>query len=342
MNDTNISTTMSNSPTTVTSALPSALSDINGIVPDNDPSILDITLGDNVSGTDGGLADTARAQTDIGGAVSTNAAILDNNDGTIEEDIPVAVEEEVPGRRWSGHTNQDNEPDWRYLAYSFDKGTDVMHYYSTGEKIKFTEDEMAILDTNSINMILLLRVDDPVHNSEADVVAMNSLRQKYVEAARIHNEMVCGITDGAYYDSGFDLFVPEDVHFKGNAPGEFKAQKINHRVRCAAYTDSYSSTGFPVFPRSSISKTPLRLANNVGIIDSGYRGNLLGAFDYFGLPYMPHKRSSDTHPIGGYTVKKDSRLLQICAANLGPFIVKVVDQLDDSTRGAGGFGSTGV
>ena len=336
MNDTNISTTMSNSPTTVTAAT----SDMNTITPANDSSILDITIDDNV--TNGGLAATARAQTDIGSAVSPNTAILDNNDGTVEEDIPVAVEEEVRGRRWSGHINQDNERDWRYLAYSFDKDTDVMHYYSTGEKIKFTEDEMAILDTNSINMILLLRVDDPLRNSEADVVAMNSLRQKYVQAARLHNEMVCGITDGAYYDSGFDLFVPEDVHFTGNAPGEFKAQKINHRVRCAAYTDSYSSTGFPVFPRSSISKTPLRLANNVGIIDSGYRGNLLGAFDYFGPPYMPHTRSSDTHPIGGYTVKKDSRLLQICAANLGPFIVKVVDQLDDSTRGAGGFGSTGV
>ena len=34
-----------------------------------------------------------------------------------------------------------------------------------------------------------------------------------------------------------------------------------------------------MYPRSSIYKTPLRLANNTGIIDSGYRGNLMGAFD---------------------------------------------------------------
>ena len=317
---------------------------MNGIVPDNDPSILDITLDNHVSGSGGGLADTARAQTDNGVVVSPNAAISDGAGEGAEVSVEPDLEEDedVGYERWSTDRNETNEREWRYLVHSVDKDTNVMHYTSTGEKIKFTEDEIEVLNTDSVNMLLLLRVDDPVENDEADIMAMKKLREKYVESARLHNEMVCGITNGAYYDSGFDLFVPDDEHFAGNAPGEFKAQKINHRVRCAAYTDSYSSTGFPVYPRSSISKTPLRLANNVGIIDSGYRGNLLGAFDYFGLPYSPRTRSHDTHPIGGYTVKKNSRLLQICAPNLGPFIVKVVDQLDDSSRGAGGFGSTGV
>ena len=40
-----------------------------------------------------------------------------------------------------------------------------------------------------------------------------------------------------------------------------------------------SQRDFYVYPRSSISKTPLRMANSVGIIDSGYRGNLKFAVD---------------------------------------------------------------
>ena len=35
--------------------------------------------------------------------------------------------------------------------------------------------------------------------------------------------------------------------------------------------------GYYLYPRSSISKTPLILANSVGIIDSGYRGNIKAA-----------------------------------------------------------------
>jgi dUTPase len=41
------------------------------------------------------------------------------------------------------------------------------------------------------------------------------------------------------------------------------------------------STGYYMYPRSSLSKTKLRLANSVGIIDSGYCGFLIGMFDIF-------------------------------------------------------------
>ena len=86
-----------------------------------------------------------------------------------------------------------------------------------------------------------------------------------------------------------------------------------------------------MYPRSSISKSPLRLANNVGIIDAGYRGHLIGMFD---LP------SGNTEHI-----KKFDRYLQICAPGLVPIIVEVVNQKEDlgeeTERGDGGFGSTG-
>ena len=97
-------------------------------------------------------------------------------------------------------------------------------------------------------------------------------------------------------------------------------------------------TGYYVYPRSSISKSPLRLANNVGIIDSGYRGNVKGAVDCF--------RGFGTawSECNEYQVEKFSRLFQICSPNLGPvrvILVGSVADLGNTSRGEGGFGSTG-
>ena len=89
--------------------------------------------------------------------------------------------------------------------------------------------------------------------------------------------------------------------------------------------------GYYMYPRSSISKTPLVLSNHVGIIDSGYRGPLTGMF-----------RNLST--LEDYKMKKFDRYLQICSSTLEPFIVKMVDteeELGATTRGSGGFGSTG-
>jgi dUTP pyrophosphatase len=85
-----------------------------------------------------------------------------------------------------------------------------------------------------------------------------------------------------------------------------------------------------MYPRSSTgSKSPLRLANSVGIIDAGYRGDYIAVFDNW--------RGTD------YQVEKFQRLVQICPPNLTyPMFVEVVDDLGAATlRGTGGFGSTG-
>lgn len=135
-----------------------------------------------------------------------------------------------------------------------------------------------------------------------------------------------------FKDSGFDLYTP-----KGNqhiCPGETRL--VNLEIQCAAFKvvcdgDSCIKipTGFYMYPRSSISKTPLRLANNVGIIDSGYRGNLMCAFDNVKNDYWQQE-------ICDY-----QRLVQICMPDLSPFTVEIVDELSNTERGAGGFGSTG-
>lgn len=140
-------------------------------------------------------------------------------------------------------------------------------------------------------------------------------------------------------DSGFDLFIPlgrqkSPQRTKGSHSfGISQTKLIDLGIQCAAYRYINYTAALPVaqpfyvYTRSSISKTPFRLANNVGIIDSGYRGNLKAAFD---------------NVKGGMvSMEPFTRLLQICMPNLSPFQVEIVDELDDTSRGAGGFGSTG-
>jgi dUTP pyrophosphatase len=99
-------------------------------------------------------------------------------------------------------------------------------------------------------------------------------------------------------------------------------------IQCAAYEwPTASPKPFYVYPRSSLSKTSLRLANSVGIIDSGYRGNILVAVD--NIRDKP------------FQLRRGTRLFQICAPDLSPLSVKLVNSLDKTVRGAGGFGSTG-
>jgi len=140
-------------------------------------------------------------------------------------------------------------------------------------------------------------------------------------------------------DSGFDLFIPMNPPFteggKGQWIGISCTRLVDLGIQCAAYKvydlndidAPQDPQPFYVYPRSSISKTSFRLANNVGIIDSGYRGNIRAALDNIG------HTTSHLIPF--------TRLLQICMPDLSPFKVVIVDSLDDTTRGAGGFGSTG-
>jgi len=80
-------------------------------------------------------------------------------------------------------------------------------------------------------------------------------------------------------------------------------------------------------PRSSISKTPLRLSNSIGLIDPGYRGEIIAVVDN-----IKSKPS---------TVKPKQRRFQLDAMNGSPIHFSLVDQLSDTSRGTGGFGSTG-
>ena len=108
----------------------------------------------------------------------------------------------------------------------------------------------------------------------------------------------------------------------------------------------YMPTAFYLYPRSSTgAKTSLRLSNSVGIIDSGYRGNIIALFDHRGGYLDDKKESSIYTDLHVQHVEKNDRLVQICAPNIlypiYPMLVDDESELGFTERGSNGFGSTG-
>jgi dUTP pyrophosphatase len=125
-------------------------------------------------------------------------------------------------------------------------------------------------------------------------------------------------------DAGLDLYCPGNLEI---LPGETKC--IDFKIQCEGLSDSDERMNvcYYLYPRSSISKTPFRLANSVGIIDAGYRGNLMAYVDNISKEVQ--------------TIQKGSRLFQICGRYLETIHLELVEGLSDSERGNDGFGSTG-
>lgn len=173
-------------------------------------------------------------------------------------------------------------------------------------------------------MVLKLFVD----NSDTE------LHNKYKASAEKHNNNL--LNNPHHIDAGFDLYATgkEPNVIPVNKQGYM--YKLDTEVCCSAkiYTDTSKvyNTGYYMYPRSSISKTSLRLANSVGIIDAGYRGHLIGMFDLLGQ----EPNLSDV---------KYGRYLQVCAPSMVPIVVEVVSTMEElgeqTERGSGGFGSTG-
>ena len=159
-----------------------------------------------------------------------------------------------------------------------------------------------------------------------------ALIANYTDRVEKHNAQ---FMENILADSGFDVLVPNTVKFDKLFASKFIDMNIKTEMfLCDVNTDSINPCAFNVHPRSSISKTPLILANHTGIIDSGYRGSLIGAFRC--LPFFTNDIATD------YTVVANTRLLQICHPTLCPIYITIVNanNLSNSVRGEGGFGST--
>lgn len=84
-----------------------------------------------------------------------------------------------------------------------------------------------------------------------------------------------------------------------------------------------------VFPRSSICKKAIHLTNSVGVIDSGYRGEVMAKF----------RLDAVDEPLSIYNV--GDRIAQIIIMPIPSVTFQEAEELSDSERGIGGYGSTG-
>ena len=164
-----------------------------------------------------------------------------------------------------------------------------------------TEDEL-----QRARYILRIQTDNPF------------LRERY--ASRVN-------LDG---DAGIDLYCPERVEIVNGS----KSKKIDFQIRCQLVDREGKSYSYLLMPRSSVVKTPLRMANSIGLIDSAYRGNIMAFVDNV-------QELIEEPEIEKYTIEAGDRLFQIVAPGLEGITVELVDSLPETQRGMGGFGSTG-
>lgn len=124
-------------------------------------------------------------------------------------------------------------------------------------------------------------------------------------------------------DAGMDLTVVSVEKINDPVKGDFYEYKFG--LACEI---PYGYVGF-LFPRSSISRTDLSLSNAVGVLDSGYRGEIGARF----------KRTSQSPRIFGV----GERAIQMVVLKLPEVNVMEVSfaELSKSERGTGGFGSSG-
>ena len=150
--------------------------------------------------------------------------------------------------------------------------------------------------------------------------------QPDVEMVDIYKEAATAYLATPYLerDAGFDLFAKQTTMLEAGP-----ATKLTFGVRAAYYDRTRGFfRAYWMLPRSSISKTPLRLANSVGLIDAGYRGPLIAALDC-------HAET--------YEVTALQKLCQLSNPELLPWEeIQVVEMIPGGAtlRGEGGFGST--
>jgi ribonuclease HI/dUTPase len=122
-------------------------------------------------------------------------------------------------------------------------------------------------------------------------------------------------------DSGIDLYNKQLV------VDPFLVGTINFNIKCEMLDlENNEYTSYYLVPRSSLAKTSFQLANSIGIIDAGYRGDLMAKIRNF------NSKESESLPEGSY--------FQIIAPDLKPIKINIVNELSSTSRGSGGFGST--
>ena len=153
----------------------------------------------------------------------------------------------------------------------------------------------------------------------------------YVPDNRLRSDMERHLETRRWTDSGFDIL-------SDGVTLDFSISTYGVEMRLGAHFAAVDEKGNPVpyllLARSSTSLTPLRMSNQIGLADAGYRGELIARVDCV---------SDSSH----YIIERGRRLFQVVQHNWLPWKdIIFVNNLNDlpaapDNRGAGGFGSTG-
>ena len=129
-------------------------------------------------------------------------------------------------------------------------------------------------------------------------------------------------------DAGFDLYAPHDFVIKGNISSNFYIQKFS-------LSSAIVDTGVHIaIPKGYVGMVKSKSGLNVkkglvaeGVIDCGYTGSIVVKL-YNNSQYE-------------YSFKRGDKIAQLVVMPISTEGLELVDKLDDTERGTGGFGSTG-
>jgi dUTPase len=158
--------------------------------------------------------------------------------------------------------------------------------------------------------------------------------------------------------TGFDVVITSDPEIVGDQYENGAYKRIDYiqyktNLKLAVQKDrQFSNFGYNdldydilAFPRSSVSKYNLVLANCIGLIDADYRGEVLLRFKYIWQPEDYKIRTDNL--LEGYVnftklYNKGDKVCQLKVTKVENVEFVLVDELDSTNRGDGGFGSTDV
>jgi dUTP pyrophosphatase len=151
---------------------------------------------------------------------------------------------------------------------------------------------------------------------------MTTFSIKFADEHKLYLETLYNISHNYNSDCGLDLYMPEDITVE-----PYETKLIDLAIKCEYLAEDKSYLGYQLYPRSSIYKTKIRLANSVGIIDPEYRGYLKVVVD--NISDKPQQ------------LLKGNRYFQLVFIKMDkPNKIKIVNELSITTRNENGFGST--
>jgi dUTPase len=156
--------------------------------------------------------------------------------------------------------------------------------------------------------------------------------------------------------TGFDVIVTSGPEIVGELYENGSYKRIDYiqyktNLKLAVQKDrQFSNFGYNdldydilAFPRSSVSKYNLVLANCIGLIDADYRGEVLLRFKYIWQPEDYRIRTDNLlegHVNFTKLYNKGDKVCQLKVTKVENVEFVLVDELDSTNRGEGGFGST--